>query len=268
MSETPPGVRLLLLRHGEVASHRGDVPVTDAGLATARDVGKALGAAHRSLSLLSGNTRRAKDTAAAVAEGARAAGADVDGPHEAFALRNPDIYLAGQRVDMVGAVAAFAAQVPGLTEEQAGRTPFVTGFLGSPERIGWWLRHPDPPGDDAATVRRRIADFARSLLDLGAATPAVTVAVTHSPVIRACALGAEGEFGGEDPGEPPWLGGVAVDVLPEAGGAGRTVRMRWAGVPSRSQQGGPAVTRWQQGHPAGVAEPDDRAVPDDRATTG
>jgi len=96
---------------------------------------------------------------------------------------------------------------------------FVADFLTAPDRVGWWLRHPDPPGDDARAVRERIADFARSLLDLGADRPELTVAVTHSPVLRACALADR-----DDPGEPPWVGGVAIEVSPEG-----TVRMRWVG---------------------------------------
>lgn len=211
--------RLLLLRHGEVQSHRGDVPVTPAGLTTAHRVGEAVAARHRSLHVLTGGTLRTRATAQAVADGARAAGAAVDGPREAFALRNPDLYLGGHRVDMVSSAATFAAQVPGLTEQQAAAADFVSGFLTAPDRIGWWLRHPSPPGDDAAAVRRRIDHFAVSLLDLIPTLPSVTVAVTHSPVIRACALADR-----DDPGEPPWVGGAEIEIF-----ADRTTRTRWIG---------------------------------------
>jgi broad specificity phosphatase PhoE len=70
-------------------------------------------------------------------------------------------------------------------------------------------------------VAGRIRTFAGSLADRADDT-AFTVAVTHSPVLRACAL----EVAGSDIGEPAWLAGVqaeigadrsvALTVLPEA----------------------------------------------------
>src|SRR5260221_352668 len=125
MSDTEPTprgpaampLRLLLLRHGEVASHRGDVPVTERGLTAAAEFGRALGEERaRHLLVLSAETRRTRETACVIADGARAAGTLVEGPSVAFALRNPDLYLGGVRVDMVSTAAAFAAQVPGMTE--------------------------------------------------------------------------------------------------------------------------------------------------------
>ena len=104
---SPP--RLILLRHGEVASHRGDVPITDEGRRQATEAGRRLGGLG-SVRLLAGATRRARETAEGVADGLRAAGVPVTGPDVAFALRNPDLYLAGARVDMVSSAEAFAAQ--------------------------------------------------------------------------------------------------------------------------------------------------------------
>lgn len=211
--------RLLLLRHGEVASHRGDVPVTPAGLRTATEVGRRLGAsASGRLLLLSGETRRTRETAQAIADGATAVGAAVDGPRVAFALRNPDLYLAGARVDMVSSPEDFANQVPRLDPEQVTASTFFSGFLEASDRVGWWLRHPDPPGDDGAAVRARIADFAGSLVDAGPSSGATTIGVTHSPVLRACALGVLDS----DPGEPDWVGGLEVRVLTD-----RSVEMHW-----------------------------------------
>jgi broad specificity phosphatase PhoE len=215
--------RLLLLRHGEVGSHRGDVPVTAAGLATATEVGGRIGASSSGRVLVLGaGTLRARQTAQAIAAGARLAGAAVDGPAECSALRNPDLYLAGVRVDMVSTAAAFAEQVPGLAEASVAASAFFGGYLAAADRIGWWLRHPDPPGEDAGCVRRRVTAFARSLADPGAGAPAVTVAVTHSPVIRACALPVLGEVG-----EPPWLAGVELTVTPDQ------VEVSWLRAPAR-----------------------------------
>ena len=51
--------RLFLLRHGEVTSHRGDVPVTEAGLQTAVDAGRRLAArSDGAIRVISGETRR------------------------------------------------------------------------------------------------------------------------------------------------------------------------------------------------------------------
>ena len=177
--------RLFLLRHGEVTSHRGDVPVTEEGLQTAVEVGRRLaGRADGAIRVISGETRRTRDTAAAVARGAREAGAEVREDGVAFALRNPDLYLAGVRVDMVSSEAAFAAQIPGFTEADVAKVAFFTEWLTVPDRVGWWVRHPEPPGDDAAAVAARIRTFAGSLADREDAT-AFTVA--DHPLPRACA---------------------------------------------------------------------------------
>src|SRR5919202_5341384 len=99
---SPQPTRLLLLRHGEVASHKGDIPVTAAGLAHAETVGAAL--RHQlpgDVSVRFGGTRRTRETAEAIVRGLRTgarAAPDVEGPRDAFALRNPDMYLAGARV--------------------------------------------------------------------------------------------------------------------------------------------------------------------------
>ena len=208
--------RLFLLRHGEVTSHRGDVPVTEEGLQTAVDVGRRLaGRAEGAIRVISGETRRTRETAAAVARGAREAGAEVLEDGVAFALRNPDLYLAGVRVDMVSSEAAFAAQISGFTEADIAKVAFFREWLTVPDRVGWWVRHPEPPGDDAAAVAARIRTFAASLADRDDAT-AVTVGITHSPVLRACAL----DVTGGDIGEPRWLAGLEAEIS-----ADRSVRL-------------------------------------------
>jgi len=208
--------RLFLLRHGEVTSHRGDVPVTEEGLKTAVEVGRRLaGRADGAIRVISGETRRTRDTAAAVAQGAREAGAEVLEDGVAFALRNPDLYLAGVRVDMVSSEAAFAAQIPGFTEADVAKVDFFAQWLTVPDRVGWWVRHTTPPGDDAAAVAARIRTFAGSLADRDDAT-AFTVGITHSPVLRACAV----EVAGTDIGEPNWLAGLEAEIS-----ADRSVRL-------------------------------------------
>jgi broad specificity phosphatase PhoE len=200
--------RLLLLRHGEVASHRGDVPVTDRGLDTAEQIGRRLAATAGRIRVLTGETLRTRQTAAAIATGATKAGATVDEPRVAFALRNPDLYVGGERVDMVSSAAALAEQVPGMTIDEAAVVPFFAKFFDQPDRIGWWLRLDDVPGDNAETLARRIDHFAASLPDRTTQPADLTVGITHSPVLRACALAHLGH----DPGEPEWLTGLELSV--------------------------------------------------------
>jgi broad specificity phosphatase PhoE len=210
--------RLLLLRHGEVASHRGDVAVTDRGLDRAEQVGRRLAAGADRIRVLTGETLRTRQTGVAIASGASAAGATVDTPRVAFALRNPDIYVAGERVDMVSSAAALAEQVPGMTVDEAAAVPFFTEFYDHPDRIGWWLRLADVPGDDAQAVARRIGHFAASLPDRATRPAELTVGITHSPVLRACALAHLGH----DPGEPEWLTGLELSVSSD-----RSVAVCW-----------------------------------------
>ncbi|NYJ04112.1 histidine phosphatase family protein [Petropleomorpha daqingensis] len=208
--------RLFLLRHSEVPGHRGDVAVTEAGLQLATDVGRRLGErATGAIRVISGETRRTLETAAAVARGAREAGAEVIEDGVAFALRNPDLYLAGVRVNMVSSEAAFAEQIPGLTEADVAKVTFFNEWLTVPDRVGWWVRHPDPPGDDAAAVATRIRAWAASFADREDAAE-FTVAITHSPVLRAVAVDATGS----DPGEPAWLAGLEAEI-----DADRSVRL-------------------------------------------
>lgn len=206
-----------MLRHGEVASHRGDVPVTEDGLKTAVGVGQRLAARADggTIRIINGTTRRTRETAEAVARGARKAGARVLDEEVAFALRNPDLYLAGTRVEMVSSEAAFAVQVPGLDVADVAAVPFYRDWLSAEDRVGWWVRHENPPGDDAAAVATRIDRFAASLADRIDDT-VFTVAITHSPVIRAVALGLTGG----DIGEPTWLAGLKAEISPD-----RTVTM-------------------------------------------
>jgi broad specificity phosphatase PhoE len=201
--------RLYLLRHGEVTSHRGDVAITDDAENQAYAVGRRIGSAEAGpIRVLSGETRRAKDTASHLARGVYAAGVTVIGPDVAFALRNPDLYLAGTRVDMVSSAEALAEQVPGMAAESVGSLDFFPSFFESSDRIGWWLRHGSPPGENASSLAARVRSFAASLVDPLPDRPEIVVAVTHSPLLRAVGL----DLLGQDIGEPPWVSGLLVTV--------------------------------------------------------
>ncbi len=200
---------LVLLRHGEVASHQGDVPLTRAGRVQAEEAGRRLAqlAAER-VWILAGPTLRAQQTGLLVVHGLTSADptSQATGPTVTDALRNPDLYLAGLRVDMVSTAAAFAAQLPGVTEAQVTRHSFYANFLTSADRIGYWLHHDDPPGDTVAMVAARVHRFAASLADAGPVD--LAIGITHSPVLRALAA----HYLGKDPGEPDYLGGYCVGM--------------------------------------------------------
>ena len=201
--------RLYLLRHGEVTSHKGDVAITEAAERQAYEAGHRFGSTEPGpIRVLSGETRRAKDTAVHLSRGIVEAGGDVIGPDVAFALRNPDLYVAGTRVNMVSSAEALADQVPGLAAESVAAIDFFPSFFASPDRIGWWLRHDSPPGEDAASLAARFRSFAASLVDPVPDSPEVVVAVTHSPLLRAVGL----DLLGHDIGEPPWVSGLLVTV--------------------------------------------------------
>jgi broad specificity phosphatase PhoE len=202
-------MRLYLLRHGEVTSHRGDVPITADAERRAFEVGQGLGVRETGpVLILMGETRRAMDTAFHLAKGLTEASGAVIGPRVAFALRNPDLYLAGTRVNMVSSAEALAEQVEDMSAEEVVGHTFFPEFFASPDRVGWWLTHRSPPGEDAAAVAARVRVFAASLTDPIPGDPDVVVAVTHSPLIRATGL----ELLGRDVGEPLWVSGLLIDV--------------------------------------------------------
>jgi broad specificity phosphatase PhoE len=202
-------LRLYLLRHGEVSSHRGDVPITSDAERHAFDVGRQLGRRERGpILVLSGETRRTIDTAAHLSGGIADVGGQVLGPRIAFALRNPDLYFAGTRVNMVSSAEALAAQVDGVSAEDVASHDFFPKFFASQDRIGWWLTHDSPPGEDAAALVARVRSFASSLTDPIPGSPKSAVAVTHSPLVRAVGI----DQWGRDIGEPRWVSGLAMEV--------------------------------------------------------
>ncbi len=217
-------LKVHLVRHGEVASHRGDISVTGAGLAQAEKVGRRLGTElepGETVFFLYAPTRRARETAealhsgvAASLEAGRRKATELLPPAEEWALRNPDLYVAGLRVEMVSTPEALTEQVAasGLGAGELSGHLFFRKFWAAPDRIGYWVGHPDPPGEDADAVAQRLLTFAVSLLDLPRERSGRYVCVTHSPVVRAflCRY-----LSGEDPGEPNYL--EFVDVFIPAG---------------------------------------------------
>ena len=201
-------VQLILLRHGDVASHRGDVPVTQTGIERAERVGRAIGALYNGeISVLFGGTRRTRETAEAIIRGIGDLGR-VNGPTDAFALRNPDMYVEGTRVNMVSSPESLAEQVVGMTPTEVEDNVWWTSFFEATDRIGWWLSHDDPPGESGHDVARRIKYFARSFAAMGPLRSRIHVCVTHSPLLRSVLRAA----GGADLGEPGFVTGALLRV--------------------------------------------------------
>lgn len=225
MSTDAP-LRVHWLRHGEVASHRGDTPVTEQGkrqieLAAQRFAEKLVPS--EIVTILHAPTRRTQETAFILydtlkhmLDATRRSRVQVLAPVAQGAIRNPDIYVAGTRIELVSSPEAVVDQLPQdvLGIEQVAQLPFLRGFLSASDRVGYWVSHADPPGEDADTVARRLLTFARSLLDLPRSQSRRYICVTHSPPMRAflrCYLLDS------DPGEPAY--GEAVDLEFEDNGS-------------------------------------------------
>jgi len=200
---------LLLLRHGEVLSHHGDVSITGPGAVFAVETGASLpGRFGDRFTVLSGETSRAIQTAAHVARGIEQAGGTVLGPDQAHALRNPDLYLGGMRVNMVSSHEALADQVGWLQADDVANLDFFPQFIQEKDRVGWWLGHESPPGERASDVAQRLEQFARSFSNPTRAEGGTVVAVTHSPLLRAYGL----RVLGRDIGEPGWVSGFRIEI--------------------------------------------------------
>lgn len=180
--------------------------MTEGGLVHAEQTGAAIAVRHDlPITLLYGGTRRSRETAEALRRGIDRPEL-VEGPLDSFALRNPDMYVAGTRVNMVSSAQTLAEQVPGMNDEQAGQNQWWATFFAAPDRIGWWLGHDDPPGETGSDLTNRILRFVRSIADPGPLQGRLVICATHSPLLRALLMHANGV----DPGEPAYVTGVQV----------------------------------------------------------
>ncbi|WP_273845566.1 histidine phosphatase family protein [Rubrobacter calidifluminis] len=216
-------LRVHLIRHGEISSHKGDVPLTERGLAQAVEAGVRLGrklGRDESVFFLYAPTRRTRQTACAIRRGVerclraaadQGAGIELHPPTEEWALRNPDLYVAGVRVEIGSSPEALAAQLgkTGPSVKDLTEHHFFGEFWRSPDRIGFWLERRDPPGEDGDAVARRVLAFSSSLRDLRSGAPSRRyVCVTHSPLLRAF---LRRYLDGRDPGEPDYLDSVDLE---------------------------------------------------------
>ena len=210
-------VTVWFFRHGAVASHRGDVPLTEQGARDAEAAGERLATALErgaALEFLHAPTRRARGTAEAIRRGvARAlpvdAGVDVGDPRTEQAIRNPDLYVAGVRVEMVTSIAALAEQLPPglLTTDAVANNDFFARFWAARDPMRVWLDDDDPPGERRSDVARRFFAYARSLTEIVAGRARHYVCVTHSGPMRAILLEYVAQ---DDPGEPEYAEAIQL----------------------------------------------------------
>ena len=145
-------------RHAEIPSHRGDLPATSAGLEQAELVGARLAAScspGTRVEFLHAPTVRTVQTAEALRRGFESGERDVHlgVPRVEPAIRNPDLYVAGHRVEMVSALDAIAAQLPddALTRDELERNAFFSRFLTSPTGSAYGSPTTTRPGSAPTT---------------------------------------------------------------------------------------------------------------------
>ncbi len=228
MSGAGVSVTVWFYRHGEVASHRGDVPLTETGLRDAEAAGARLSTAIEPgarIEFLHAPTRRTLQTLQALRRGLVGAlepkaAVELGEPRAEAAIRNPDLFVAGTRVEMVSSVAALAEQLPfgTMTHEDLAAHDFFSRFWAERDRVGVWLADSDPPGERAEDVARRFFTFARSLRDPSGPPSRHYVCVTHSGPLRALLLLCVLDH---DPGEPNYVEAVQLNFDPRDGATWR-----------------------------------------------
>ncbi len=204
-------VTLAFLRHAKVPSHEGDMQLTEdanADIEAAVPRLRDLACGDSRFIFLGTKTNRSRQTAEALRQAI-----DPDAPEvkPAWGLRNPDVYLAGSRVELGSKAEFFASQseLLDMTPDRVREQSFYQGFLTAPDRIEFWLFSKNPPGENAAAVAKRVFQFAQSFLAAPSENNLVVACVTHSPVMRAILM--EG-LGRPDTGEPDWVEEIVLEV--------------------------------------------------------
>lgn len=212
-------IKIYLFRHGKVDGHSGDVPLSDDAQGDIERAGAAVAAqtpTGETVLLLATKTKRSHDTAVRLGQviSANKPDLNVNAVHDEHAVRNPDLYLAGHRVEMVSNGDAMARQLPAgtMTGKEIEELAFFGDFFRAPDRIRYWLVHENPPGENAHAVARRLLSYCRSCADAVPETNLSIVAVSHSPVLRAILVAY---MGLSDPGEPGWVEPITVTLGPD-----------------------------------------------------
>lgn len=239
----PPVIRVLLLRHGQVANHKGDVPLTSLGVEQSTTAGEWFASSGIAANaVFSGETIRAKDTATYFIEGCRSKGGTIPDNHVTMALRNPDLYLGGHRINMGEGAETLAAQSPSVEPTDVENQAWYAGLMTADDRVGYWLEHANPPGDTARSVGLRIDTFVRSCADVPGWRGGTVVAMTHSPVLRAVRFHHWGEFSRE----PPFLHGYSLAMREDGHLTLDSFATETGSIPATSRPG-PGVVRPEEG---------------------
>lgn len=207
-------VTLAFLRHAKVPSHEGDMPITEdsnADIEAAVPRLRELASDDSKFLFLATKTHRSRQTAEALRLAIDPSAPEVKA---AWGLRNPDVYLAGSRVELGSRAEFFASQseILDISPERVTEQSFYQGFLTAPDRIEYWVFSKNPPGENATAVAKRVLQFAQSFLAAPLETDLVVACVTHSPVMRAILM--EG-LGRPDTGEPNWVEEIVLEVTKE-----------------------------------------------------
>ena len=102
-------MRVHWIRHGEISSHRGNVPLTESGLAESRERGRLLAgdlSPGEVVHFMHAPTLRTRQTVEEIRPSMATTlgpGGDVDllVVRDQYAIRNSDLYVGGQRVEIV-----------------------------------------------------------------------------------------------------------------------------------------------------------------------
>ena len=204
-------ITLAFLRHAKVPSHHGDMALTEdssGDIQAAIPRLQALAKPGATWRFLATQTNRSRQTAEALRTAIDPSTPEV---LPAWGLRNPDIYLAGSRVEMGSLAEFFASQCEyfDMGPKDVLAQSFYSEFLNAPDRIEYWVHHDSPPGDSAASVAHRVVKFAESFRAVPGDGDLMVVCVTHSPVMRAILTKAMGLV---DPGEPNWVEEIVFEV--------------------------------------------------------
>ncbi len=200
----------MVIRHGSVADHQGDVALTPEGQRLAFDAGIRLSEKigdGQTASILYAPSERTRATAEEMALGL------ADGLHRSArstvrialpcaepAIRNFHFVIAGQQLPPTD---AMHPSFPAAAEQD----PYLKAFWSAKEdRIGYWMSHPSEHAESPAAVAARLNVFFQSLLDV--AFPDVSMLVTHSGPMRAFLRAVFGA----DPGEPEFCEWFLVNM--------------------------------------------------------
>lgn len=120
-------------------------------------------------------------------------------PRAEPAIRNLHFVVEGQQLPPTD---AMHPSFPAAAEQD----PYLKAFWGAKEdRIGYWMSHPSDCAESPAAVAARLNVFVQSVLE--AASPDVSVLVTHSGPMRAFLRAVYGA----DPGEPEFCESFLVN---------------------------------------------------------